>query len=207
MASGIITLHTDIPLDGNCLASYSLLCFCISMVTDPPIKHQWLLASLDQSNTGCRSVTANPLILRSQALDPGIPAQGQWDPSCCCCCWISPRGLIDPRWQTERLPTVCDQEILFTQRSPKPSGHHAEWKSEELQPLMLKPNVPTKFMYLYQIRMWWPNQNRMLFAARAVSPPRQSFSITFSDNLARKCAAFCQMHVGLIEYFAPEMFT
>ena len=57
------------------------------------------------------------------------------------------------------------------------------------------------------IRMWWPNQNRMLFAARAVSPPRQSFSITFSDNLARKCAAFCQMHVGLIECFAPEMFT
>ena len=57
------------------------------------------------------------------------------------------------------------------------------------------------------IRMWWPNQNRMLFAARAVSPPRQSFSITFSDNLARKCAAFCQMHVGLSEYFAPEMFT
>ena len=72
MASGIITLHTDIPLDGNCLATYSLLCFCISMVTDPPIKHQWLLASLDQSNTGCRSLAANPLILRSQALDPGI---------------------------------------------------------------------------------------------------------------------------------------
>ena len=81
MASGIITLHTDIPLDGNCLASYSLLCFCISMVTDPPIKHQWLLASLDQSNTGYRSVAANPLILRSQALDPGIPAQDQWDPT------------------------------------------------------------------------------------------------------------------------------
>ena len=76
MASGIITLHTDIPLDGNCLALYSLPCFCISMVTDPPIKHQWLLASLDQSNTGCRSVAANPLILRSQALESWDPCSG-----------------------------------------------------------------------------------------------------------------------------------